>query len=496
MRVVDANPSSNVAGTAPAPQVTNSVIADKGRQDVTDGCQAAFRAGWHAVELYASKLTARELNASNGPTPADDELIPKFVINWPPSSEHDTQQLLEADVAQCIAPPPPAQDGGQPPPADPAAALDISDVPTYMENLAAQLLVKDYRLSNAFVIGVQLASLATDAKATFAWLDDVKNRDQLTPALRDLAGKIRDLKSCFQPYACDAVATTLLDWNEYAFGADAKPIDPPFVYPQLVAQGKIWRALLSGQKLAQDQIQLADYIDGIDRLTNGVFAAARALITVRRGIILGSLLVVVLGGLIASLIFGKTAGVYTAGLSALAAIGISGTTVTAAVKRAVDVVGDSLWQAELGYAIADATSQVPPYLFPDKATSHVSKLKKRQPSAKPRSARTPPAPNAMAGWQPPDGSVAATGVSQRRTPQDLTPDRAALESLAADGWRCHATHQHADTKRRDSVLAGTDGDRQDCRVASPGGAARRGGLQPKPCPGRAFACNSGDSCGG
>jgi hypothetical protein len=102
------------------------------------------------------------------------------------------------------------------------------------------------------------------------------------PALRsrrmsELSQRLTDLKSCFQPYAVDAVQATLSAWSTLVTSQGGGAASAGVLQEALYRQGQIWSALLSGEKLATDYLQVPDYVEAAEnwRPRCGVSSARR-----------------------------------------------------------------------------------------------------------------------------------------------------------------------------------------------------------------------------
>src|SRR5258708_24496278 len=154
------------------------------------------------------------------------------------------------------------------------------------------------------------------------------------------------------------------------------------VADDLYKQGTIWRSLLSGEKEAADYLHLFDYVQAIGDLLGQYAVMARRIGL--RGPTLAALVVMVLAGAVGTtvlaLVFSHPVQpVYTALIGLIAALGITGATITASVRSALATAEDKLWETELSDAIAEAIDWVP-VRYP---TSHVSRLKNVPPAQPP-----------------------------------------------------------------------------------------------------------------
>ena len=259
---------------------------------------------------------------------------------------------------------------------------DLRGVSGAHEALLAELTAADYRLGKAYSLGAQLGETVI---LGYRELKDKPNEGDLPELfagkkIAALAGQLRDLKTAFADHAADAVATTLLDWSDTVTiwskpledAADAGTDPAKFAEAamarrfvlanRLYRQGTAWRALLSGEKEATDFLHLIDYARAIGELL-GEYAALTRSIGLRGptlAVLAVMVVVVVAGaGVLAWVFRAQVQAVYTLLVGLLAALGITGATITAGVKRALTTAEDTLWQTELTIAIADAIDMVP-----------------------------------------------------------------------------------------------------------------------------------------
>ncbi len=278
----------------------------------------------------------------------------------------------------------------------PLTLADLKRIPDAHETILKDLTAADYRLGKAYALG---ASIGETVLLGYKELLVQPDLGQL-PAIFDpkkiarFDGQLRELKTEFEDHAADAVSATLLDWSDTVdvwgkrldsiprvirLPAGTAPGDTPAerrrrVADDLYKQGTIWRSLLSGEKEAADYLHLFDYVKAIGDLLGQYAVMARRIGL--RGPTLAALVVMVLavavGTAVLALVFSQQVqAVYTALIGLIAALGITGATITASVRSALATAEDKLWETELSAAIAEAIDWVP-VRYP---TSHVSRLK-------------------------------------------------------------------------------------------------------------------------
>jgi hypothetical protein len=211
----------------------------------------------------------------------------------------------------------------------------------------------DFRLGKAYGLGHTLAEtcLLPKGRASF--------ETAFSARLVDVEEALADLASNLPAHSSRAVSLSLRLWEEWAvnpkLNKKALTWPNPGVRAALHRQGELWRSVLSGEKRGQDMLQGANYV-----------AAFKALVrrTLRFGPWLWAVLIAITVALGAGIYLlaaqsGTAAKVSGAALSALAALGISGS----ALKRQLTTIGaefeGQLWQAELDLAIAEAITVAP-----------------------------------------------------------------------------------------------------------------------------------------
>lgn len=169
---------------------------------------------------------------------------------------------------------------------------------------------------------------------------------------------LADLSSSFPDHVGRAVSLSLALWQNWAAKPELskRPIEWPHegVVDALARQGEVWRALLSGDKLGKDMLNVGDYFDAIKTLGVGV---------IRRpwiwAFFVGFVAVVGVG---VYLLITQKAALAKIGGGVLSVLGVAGIT-TGTLKRAFSDVANEVeaqvWGAELDMAIADAAT-VPP----------------------------------------------------------------------------------------------------------------------------------------
>jgi hypothetical protein len=142
-------------------------------------------------------------------------------------------------------------------------------------------------LKDAYEVGRLLAALVL--KACDAGDEDLRKHLSITPeqtsgqqetaAFRahSMLGGLRD---CFPSAAAYSVARHLEDWSDWVNGNQvdyAEPFNPAQARAAIAGQGRVWKAMLSGQTLARDYIVAEGVADAANRLFVNWAASATAI---------------------------------------------------------------------------------------------------------------------------------------------------------------------------------------------------------------------------
>ncbi len=385
--------SPDQAGVSSLNAAVAGQIAQLGPQPAGKGdpnVETCFALGWHMAELKALRPDVQTQARQNDPLPAIGLLSPdqKFALL--------TSQIEVGIKALNITDSPTTTEvkASAPKPLL-GAALPLVSTQPYLDaagqaalrrlhiDLLTKLTTMGFKLGKAYSVGVDLSESMLGAyKACKDTTDPSKELagSFATKQVSRIIQELRDLKTSFQPHAADAVVATLDDFGTWvrsvvpdsAGKTTAKPpttwsvVADRYLYPQILA----WRGLLSGEKTSTDVLHVGDYVFALERLVSRYWALVRAFVFRWTALVIAvplALLAVV--GLY--LLFQKQFGAaYAAVATFLGVSGISGATITAAVKNALQKTENDLWDAELGTAVAVAIDHVPA----DVPNSHVQQL--------------------------------------------------------------------------------------------------------------------------
>jgi len=204
----------------------------------------------------------------------------------------------------------------------------------------------DFRISKAYAVGRALMNLTTRPG------DGGSLATQLAgEAVAPLAADIDDLSSALAPHAGHSVRASLLEWQRSAGGPAAPEADETWL--ALARQGELWRALLTGEKLGRDMLEIDDYIDAADRLSRRMREVAVRLVKRFPEVVIGVVLLFVIGITIIAVTDSAAAIAAGAG-TVLASLGLSWRGLGKSLGELGGKLEQPLWGAELDNAITQA----------------------------------------------------------------------------------------------------------------------------------------------
>jgi hypothetical protein len=316
----------------------------------------ALGLGWQMVELYLSA------SASPGQPPRRQSQLPSLSdLTAAQRTELGIAQIdaelaklagalsaaglagpTTAVVEQAFRASPPDRDGLH------DAVYDL-----HLELLNA-LQACDPRLGTAYRLGKALAYTCLLPNDAPSLREEFQHN-----RLNNLQEWLADLATVLPGHAARAVAISLDLWQQVIPNPGATEwTAPPDTLPALHRQGKLWRAVLTGEKDPRDMLTPAAYIT----------AAAELLSHTRRlvghflwryfpGIVLVVLLL--LGATAVVIFVGPVGKVFAALLPLAAALGITAKGLIAALRSTASKLERPLWGAELDTAISAAITLAP-----------------------------------------------------------------------------------------------------------------------------------------
>jgi hypothetical protein len=213
----------------------------------------------------------------------------------------------------------------------------------------AILSAVDSRVGRAYGVGRALLNLTTQpvGNATLA--------NQLSPErVAPVMAALDDISSALSPHAGHSVRASLKEWYESV--SDHSPVvsDEPSARLQLSRQGELWRSLLSGEKSGLDMLEIQDYTDAADRLSQHTRTVAGRLIVQFRWAAV-AIVVLFAGGIALAALDTKSAAPGIAGAGTiLASLGLTWKGAGRALGQLTGRLERPLWGAELDTAITQA----------------------------------------------------------------------------------------------------------------------------------------------
>jgi hypothetical protein len=216
----------------------------------------------------------------------------------------------------------------------------------------AILSAVDARLGRAYRLGAQLLDL-TVPPPKHRPLDQHLGTAAVAPAIHALD----DLASAFPPHAGHSVCRSLNEWRKTAAGtgvgaelAEKIARDDPELWACLRRQGQLWRALLSGEKVARDMLELGCYLDAAEGLSRRIRTIAFHVLRDYPLAVAVAVALFVVGAL--ALIGMRDDAATVAGAGAiLASLGLTWKGLGAALGRIAKEVEEPLWGAEIDLAV-------------------------------------------------------------------------------------------------------------------------------------------------
>jgi hypothetical protein len=233
-----------------------------GAAAVTSAVTTSFAFGWQMARLYTGPL-------SSAAEPQLEEDLPG--LSDLPAAQLVKLGLAQADMALGRLR---AFLGNAPLPTTDAVAAETAKSPVDRDAVRkaildlhiavlVQLTAADYRLGKAYGLGRAMADTCASAHG-----DDTERRHALVHRLEPhralvLLAWLDDLKTVFPAHASQGVADSLQRWGRWAGSAGLEAADPATVNNTtrvLHRCGQAWRAVLSGEKMATDLLEVSDYV--------------------------------------------------------------------------------------------------------------------------------------------------------------------------------------------------------------------------------------------
>lgn len=231
------------------------------------------------------------------------------------------------------------------------------------DDLIVTLEAVDHQLGLAYAVGRALAdlSLRPSLKVAKSLSDDL-----LSERVRAISAWSHELRSVLPAHAAGAVIGSVTQWQEWAQHPTwhGELLDwtehGQEVVCTLEAQGERWRLLLTGQVAPLDQLSADDYVQAAGYLVGRVQRILRRTVAqYRLPMVVLTVAMVVAVVLSATLLHTGTDKGIGVAVTLFGYIGITGKSISAALRKAVDSAESSLWGAELDLAAAWASTKLP-----------------------------------------------------------------------------------------------------------------------------------------
>lgn len=342
-----------VAGPEQAPD-----MPDAG--NVTSAVTTSFAFGWQMARLYTGPLSSAA--------------EPRLQEDLPGLSDLPAAQLVKLGLAQTDVAlsrlkaflnnaPLPATDAlrseTERSPADrDAIRKAILDLHI---GVLVQLTAADYRLGKAYGLGRALADTCAPARG-----DEAERRRALTHHLEPhralvIVAWLEDLKTVLPAHAGQGVADSLQCWERWAEAAGLATADPAAVskFTNVLHRcGQRWRAILSGEKVATDLLEIGDYVSAA-RGTLARAAAVAGELAMRLWAALAVAAVLMAIGIWLIIANHSTAQVL-AGLGTVAGgLGLTWRSAAGLIKQLSFDLVRPLWEAQIDAAVATRLTPAP-----------------------------------------------------------------------------------------------------------------------------------------
>jgi hypothetical protein len=220
--------------------------------------------------------------------------------------------------------------------------------------ILGRLTALDFRLGKSYGLGRALAETCfieshSDLQAEF-------NPHRIAQLKEWLA----DLASALPAHSARATYLSLEQWTVWADGQDESSwaTDGTITKRALTRQGRLWRALLSGEKEGTDMLGIDDYTDAADRLVQQGKGVVKRLLERYKWFLLPFAAVFTVLLLLAFFDESTSKALVALG-GAAAALGISWKGIGSSLAGLSEQLRKPLWNAELDHAIAEAITVLP-----------------------------------------------------------------------------------------------------------------------------------------
>jgi hypothetical protein len=334
---------------------------DYDREVLRARVRRAFALGWHVAQLYHAAVPR---NPEQAEVP-ESRLVGLSGLN--PASRYRLQlRMVEADIRATGLTAVADADLPSTLPIEqalvaPGHSSDQVRAGIYQLHVALleALTVADFRLGKSYGLGRALAETALVPMSSPPDQRDAALSELLKPGrILELTRWLSALKSELPDHAAYATNRTLETWCGQH--PDVLRADMPATVAALNAQGRVWRALLSGEKAAVDMLNEGDYLKAAEAL---VVRSGRLLASFFRHFWWAVLSTLVIVGLVIWWIYAThlTSGSKVAASIATVAagLGLNVKGASGALAKAATRLEGPLWQSELDESIAIAATRLP-----------------------------------------------------------------------------------------------------------------------------------------
>jgi hypothetical protein len=198
--------------------------------------------------------------------------------------------------------------------------------------------------------------------------------------IANLCGTLEDLESLFPDHAAHAVRNSLMCWRDWvarqAVDGTRVELSDQTVTQVLRDQGRVWRALLAGERQPQDLLHSGHYIRAAINLVEQMRVLVWQFIRIWGRLLLPAVLV--LAAVLVAVFAFLTGGSEAAGAVAaiIAGAGVSWKAIGSTLGRALTLAEGPVWRTEIGTSI-------------DAAVDRTDELDRRIRRKRTRSAETP-----------------------------------------------------------------------------------------------------------
>jgi hypothetical protein len=215
------------------------------------------------------------------------------------------------------------------------------------------LSAADFRLGKAYGIGSALMNLTT-RPAESAQLASHLADARTAP----IVAAIDDLTSALPPHAGHGVRESVREWQKSVEQQSEVAPEAPETWLQLARQGELWRAVLAGEKSAADLLEIADYVDAADRLSERMRRVAVRLVRQFPEVSIAIVALFAIGVALIALTDSEAAIVAGVG-TILASLGLTWRGVGRSLGGLASKLERPLWGAELDIAVTQAITLLP-----------------------------------------------------------------------------------------------------------------------------------------